>query len=304
MRRYFISLYGALLLSFFVISFQAIAATANSSDSKKLPKEFINLTVYSVGMFSTLNSVMGALELYEQKVYAGVKIDFGIDGNYGTYYDPKLGSNWWEYYFEPVYVGTEKGTRSLRTVNGPPGSDFSMLIELHTPRKRVNQLIKKYVHLKPRIQKIVDDFVGKNFSADYVIGVHYRGTDKVAEAPRASYEIMTAYINQIISQCPSSSLQIFVATDEQAFLDYIKKQYPGYIICNEHAIRSTSASPIHLTSNENYRKGEDALVDCLLLSRCDYLIKTSSNLSLFSSYFNPNIPVYHVTVRPWHKPLE
>lgn len=298
MQRYFIWLYAALLMFTSIMhSSPAIEATANSSNSKTPPKEFINLTVHYVGMFSSLMSALGALEMYENNVYAGVKIDFGVDGVYGTYYDPKLGPNWWEYYFESVYVGNEKNATPIRTINGAPESNFAMHIETCTPRKRVNELIKKYIHVKPHIQKIVDDFIDTNFSADYVIGVHYRGTDKVAEAPQAPYEIMTAHINRILSECPTGSPQIFVATDEQAFLEYIKKQYPGKIICNEHAIRSNSAVPVHLGCCENYKKGEDALVDCLLLSRCNSLIKTSSNLSLCSSYFNPNIPVYHVTAR-------
>ena len=38
-----------------------------------------------------------------------------------------------------------------------------------------------------------------------------------------------------------------------------------------------------------YKKGEEALVDCLLLSRCDFLLKCTSHLSESSMYFNPKL---------------
>lgn len=273
------------------------------SKKKPSPKEFIIMTCRTVGMFSTLTSVSGALLEFEKSKYAGVKVQFGTDGAYGTYHDPSRGPNWWEYYFEPVYVGREENTKPLLTYNGPPGSDFAMLTELRTSRKRVHEIVEKYIHPKPHIQKIVDDFVAAKFTSDVIIGVHYRGTDKFTEARRAAYEEMTGHINQVISEYNSNNFHIFVATDEQAFLEYVQNLYPGRIL-SYNSIRSTSGSPVHLSSPENYKKGEDAIVDCLLLSKCNHLIKTSSNLSLFSSYFNPYMPVVHVTCRPWHKPVQ
>ena len=38
--------------------------------------------------------------------------------------------------------------------------------------------------------------------------------------------------------------------------------------------------------DDNYTKGLDAIVDCLLLSRCNLLIKTPSQLSAWSKVFN------------------
>jgi len=38
---------------------------------------------------------------------------------------------------------------------------------------------------------------------------------------------------------------------------------------------------------DNYRKGEDVLIDTLLLSRVDFLLKCSSSVGEFAIYFNP-----------------
>ena len=40
---------------------------------------------------------------------------------------------------------------------------------------------------------------------------------------------------------------------------------------------------------DNYKKGEDALVDALLLSCANFLIKPASALSEFAVYFNPDL---------------
>jgi hypothetical protein len=41
----------------------------------------------------------------------------------------------------------------------------------------------------------------------------------------------------------------------------------------------------------NYRKGQEALINCLLLSRCSTLIRTTSFLSAWASIFNPGLPI-------------
>lgn len=50
--------------------------------------------------------------------------------------------------------------------------------------------------------------------------------------------------------------------------------------------------PIHLNlAGDRNRKGFEALVNCLLLSRCDALIRSASFLSGWSNVFNPALPV-------------
>jgi hypothetical protein len=277
------------------------------SIKKQNKKTFVSLTSVNCGMFRILASVFGAIALYEDGQYCGVSVDFGRDGVMGPYYDKNRGENWWNYYFEPLLIGKKKHAQELVTANGPIGHDFALLTEFNLPRKRVHSIIEKYIRIRPHIQKIVNDIVSSNFS-NYVIGVHYRGTDKTekgGEAPRANYEDIIVHINDAITNAQNENFKIFIATDEQAFLDFMNESYPGKIICYEPAIRSSNDLCVHLIPDENnYKKGEDALVDCLLLSHCNILLKTSSNLSLFSSYFNPDIPVVHMTKRTWIDPLE
>ncbi|MCB1124766.1 MAG: hypothetical protein KJT03_24645, partial [Verrucomicrobiae bacterium] len=83
---------------------------------------------------------------------------------------------------------------------------------------------------------------------------------------------------------------LFVATDEEAFISHLKER--GDIgISYTHSLRSADNKPVHFSEGHrsNYQLGFEALLDCLLLSRCDFLLRTESNLSKVSEFFNPSI---------------
>ncbi len=126
------------------------------------------------------------------------------------------------------------------------------------------------------------------------MGVHYRGTDKKSEAARTEYETVFDSVRSYIKEHQLEDFKIFVATDEAQFVKTMEREFPGRIITSQ-AKRSEDASPLHLNldhSNGNpYRQGKEALFDAAVLGKGDVLIRTASNLSLFSTYLNPDIPV-------------
>ena len=114
---------------------------------------------------------------------------------------------------------------------------------------------------------------------------------------------LSRLINELEKHVIPENIKIFVATDEQPFLEYLNAANPGKIIFYD-ALRSTDGQAYTTLEKVQNYKGEDAIIDCLLLSSCNLLVKTSSNLSLCSSYFNPDIPVLHLTTRPYFPPVE
>lgn len=241
------------------------------------------------GFFAVFSSVISVLNFYETGNFSGLKID--LDG--GLYLDTEKGPNWWEYFFEPIELGDSESTKYI--FNGPEilhfvGSGFTI------DRKRGYDLIQKYIHVKPNIQAEVDEFVSKKFKDHFVIGIHHRGTDKILEAPLVPFARTLETLNKLIVSLPNSSskkLKVYVATDQQAFLDYLRSIYPSLIISSNFA-RSKDNKSLHGTPGfykNNYQKGKEALIDCLLLSRCNMLIYTpSSSLSLAVLKFNPDLP--------------
>ncbi len=66
------------------------------------------------------------------------------------------------------------------------------------------------------------------------------------------------------------------------------------------AHRSSGTAGVHLSNRNQYKIGEESILDALLLSKCDLLVRTSSNLSLWSTYFNPDLPVILLNERRTH----
>jgi len=242
----------------------------------------------SVGLFSEVFSVLGALEHYERwrNSYAGLSVEFPAGG---LYYEPAFGRNWWEYYFEPVRIGSR---------NGAADSESSLLQHDvfqfegdQLPRKRGFELINRYIRPKPHIRDKVESFVRNHFQDAFVVGIHFRGNDHFVESPpRIPYEQVRAAVLDSIPAAKAGRYKVFLATDEQPFLDYMLAVFAEALIYRP-IYRSADGRPIDVVNEDgNYKKGEDAVIDCLLLSRCHYLVRTESSLSICSTLFAPELP--------------
>ena len=153
-------------------------------------------------------------------------------------------------------------------------------------------LFDKYFSFNPMIQEEVNSFTGKWFIGKQVLGIHYRGSDKITEAPGVTLEELRNCVIEILKNNPSLNL-IFVSSDEEKAIQYLTDlDFPVPVIYREDAIRSEDGEQIHLKKqNSKSIINRDALVNCLLLSKCDYLLKTASLLSDCSVIFNPKLKV-------------
>lgn len=252
--------------------------------SKVHAKDSIHLISRDCGFFSVFMDVINILEAYDADLIKGVKVDFGKTG---LYYDKQMGENWWEYYFDPIDLGDTMPP--FRSTSGLGEYNFK-----HHAYDDHYNVIKKYVHVKGYIHNYIQDFVHENFDGYYMIGVHYRGTDKRTEAGRVSYDKMLTIIEKTIEKSPEN-WKIFLATDEQKFLQKLIDTHLERV-CYIDANRSLNDnSPVHIDNKDNPSKnGQDALLDCILLSKTDILVRTASNLSECCRYFNPELPVVFV----------
>lgn len=154
-------------------------------------------------------------------------------------------------------------------------------------------LREKYLPIRPQITQKVQSFVAANMAGRNVLGVHFRGTDKTIEAPRVDREV----VKQTIERFLQNNLDIdclFVASDEASFIPYIQDAFPALpVVSHDDVYRSTTSQNFYQQDlgEGNYRKGEEALINCLLLSRCHALIRTTSFLSAWASIFNPALPI-------------
>lgn len=238
------------------------------------------------GFYAQFVVVLGLLAHCERwkDAIAGARVDFE---DKGLYYDAALGKNSWNYFFQAVDTSRESGAAERRLDVREQYRFFEEGEALS--RGRAAGLIARYVQVRPAIRARIDAFAAAQFAGFHVIGVHYRGTDKWTEAPRVPYEEVCAAVRIALGESGAGPQRLFVASDEQAFVECMLRSFPGKVVFWETR-RSTDGQPIDRGMENNYRKGEDAVIDCVLLSRCHRLIRTRSNLGLCSTFFNPALP--------------
>jgi len=156
---------------------------------------------------------------------------------------------------------------------------------------------RQYYRLRPEFAMEADNFAQRHFIPGRTLGVHYRGTDKATEASEISFEYTLQCIKQCRRQNPALDT-VFVATDTTEYLEFLRRELQDVRLVVRDEIRSPNDKPVHLSGlGTPYQNGRDALLSSLLLSRCDVLLKTMSNLSGWAKVFNPELPV-HIMNRP------
>lgn len=240
------------------------------------------------GFFSNYLCVLGYLIMCETDTPIGFEVFF----EKGLYFDKNMGPNWWEYYFEPIRFGNKDGA----IINHIDGAGRHWADDGFFQKVKYSEMIKKYVKVRPHIQNKIDQFVARNFSNNYIIGIHYRGTDKNSSV---SFDEVKNKILEISKD--KQNYKIFVATDVNAFINYMIKQF-GDKVSYTNAIRSFNGDAIHHhasgwdvpVKNNRYTLGEEAVIDCYLLSKTNIMIKTESNLNDVASLISPSLPVIHL----------
>lgn len=165
--------------------------------------------------------------------------------------------------------------------------NYNSILDLELAQK----LITKYLIIKKDVQKEVAEFQTKHFKNKKVLGVHYRGTDKKSEAPLLSYDSVERNINFYLTKYPDTDC-IFVSSDDKNFITYIENcSITLPVIYNDDTYRSINNLAIHASGQNQYNINRDAIINCLLLSHCDTLMKTASLLSDWSKLFNPELPL-------------
>jgi hypothetical protein len=120
-----------------------------------------------------------------------------------------------------------------------------------------------------------------------VIGVHMRGTDKVPAVPPSSYfPLIDAYIK---FNEPSSRVRIFFASDDQSYVDQAMQRYGSQAFVQAGVPRVAGTIWKTLNATGAHRTGEAVLIDMLMLSKCNFLLKSASALSEFAIYYNPDL---------------
>lgn len=256
-----------------------------------------------VGFFAQLNwtlSILAHCERYGLRPYIQL-----TSPAYAEY----EGEDWFGTYFSNIALTDADRLRIQRgKITVSRISDIEQLglpnYESDFTLESAHRLLDRHVRVQPGILDYVGEYVRQQFAGERVLGVHYRGTDKGSEAPRVSLEECLQAVSLYLDRHPETTA-IFLASDESSFIDAFRHRCSrARIITHDDQARSRDGLAIHTRPLEGQGnpRGMEALVNSLLLSRCDGLVRTASFLSAWSSVFNPEIPVVMLN-RPYANKL-
>lgn len=172
-------------------------------------------------------------------------------------------------------------------------------------RKYINFLIYKYLKINENIKNKINLNL-KNFKDKKVLGVHIRQTDlhksyidNKLDKPLKIDDYLKEIENNI-----SNYDMLYLMSDNYQSIDIVKncfKDFPIYFI--KDTIRSNNSldNPIFRNNNnkstDKYKLGEDIIIETELLSKCDKIIITNSNISSYCLVNNLNIEFKYLDLK-------
>jgi len=173
-------------------------------------------------------------------------------------------------------------------------------------RSRTRGLLERYIRVKKPILDEVDRFWTRNLGNARILGVHLRGTDKGNRDPKTGAQVgkvappnltrivppeeYFSFIDTYLDRYPETG--VFVATDQSEFVEAVQNRY-GDRVVSRSCIRGEGfgigSNPFQVRDGRGHEKGKDVLIDCLLLSRCDYLLKCTSAVGEYALAWNPDL---------------
>lgn len=265
-------------------------------------------TGFSAFLIYSLNGIRQAIAANAIPV-----IDFNAE-NVPYFYEPSKGENIWTYFFENfspyelpdvlrmLQNGEISKDQMLFTDITRAGDDHQrdpdrlatfwawekpsdLKAWMKEKRALGRTYIKNYVKPKVSIKNKVEKFIDKHFNADFVIGVHIRGTDFCYARP-TSIETYLKEIDSLLEKNGKSSYRIFLATDQEQYVEDFKNIHGEKVVCWE-AIRSDNhICPVRFDNVSGFKKGEDVLIDMLLLSRCHHIVKGAAAVGELALWFS------------------
>ena len=243
------------------------------------------------GLFGDIILSMNAIQFAERHHLSG-SIYWG---RRSLYFDPGKGGNAHEYFFENGrFDFSEKRQGRGYTLDYVPPSDNFQTPKGTRPRDAMKRLLDNYAAPRRELLAEVDAFMRDRLDAPHVLGIHVRMTDaaKGFEGRKTQPpENFVAAAEEWLANKRGGI--VFLATDAAEVAEKFSAHFGDRLVLQD-AIRSEDGTSLHghkdqgLSGNP-YRKGREALLDALILSRCDFLIRSFSFLTAYSLCLNPTL---------------
>lgn len=258
-----------------------------------------------VGMIGNINLLIYLIHKFNRIIYFDTYSN-GVSIMYDKEYEENFNiQNPFEYYFEPLF---DVNNISEELIDDKPTffQEFKYGFYDLKFKPLYDSLKKKFFEqykIKEDISNEISEFEKKNFANDIILGVQIRTTDLMASGMNHNLEYFFKRI-EIVTKIHDNISKIFIATDNHEVIKLCKEKFNNKtILCLEnidraHSINDKNGSHYRINIHDNvynnrkyhnYLCGKEALIDMLLLSKCDYLIKSKSTLSDLAILFSEKI---------------
>ena len=233
----------------------------------------------TAGFFSNITFVLNHL-----KICDGIGFIPIVDmENYPTLHNEvkpiKKNRNSWDYYFKRLNNYSLKKVYKSKNVF-LSSEKFEKNMALSITEKEISKYlikikIKNHIHLK------VNKFIQKNFNKKQkILGVHFRGSTYKTARGHAFPSTINLMIKKIDNLLKKHNYdKIFLVTEEQKYLDILKKTYKEKIVYyDSFRMYNLDSFKIFPRKNHRYLLGEEILIETLILSKCQGLTFVKSNV--------------------------
>lgn len=231
------------------------------------------------GFFSNFYFVLNHLKIASKFNF----IPFVDMKTFKTIYNEKTGLlkniNAWEYYFNQVSnfkIQEIYKSKNVFISNNllPKNTNFEWVKDISLKRT-----FKKYIRIKSNYIKESINFAKKNFKKK-TLGVHFRGTSyKTAKNHnfQPNVKIMINLIEKIFIKY--NYKKIFLITEEKKYLNSVLKKFKEKVVYyNSYRSCKDDAFKIYPRKNHRFKLGKEALIETLIMSKCDGILSTTTNV--------------------------
>lgn len=220
-------------------------------------------------------------------------------GEKHLYFEKERGGNVFEYFYRKSHRKSEHDLSNISKITISDPGFFLSWGRISASEKTIsNLLINKYFVLRSSVKKQIEHFCEQHLKDLKTVGVHFRGTDKVKETPLLDFGAYEHRIDLMLTAGICD--KFFFATDELHLRTYVREKYGEKAIMHDwqsqYAAR-TGNEGLHFSHTTPYLSALDALTECYILSKCQFLLSSSkSSMSLFATFLNPDL--LHLVIEP------
>jgi hypothetical protein len=296
-----------------LLSQQNSASTLSTTSCPAKAVSITTKTHFGAGFFAEFGKVVDSLVHFDDHHIRSMYIDW-TDQFFPYKESPH--ENGWDLYFEPIQISNLYADEPVITVvsegyhkiHHQHCTDQWVLYDRYLPfRLHVHEKIQKYIRIKPTIQKKIDEFYDSHLKNSYCIGVHVRfAAAHAGEMPgQVTLNDYFREVDALLKKRTAKNIKIYLATDSNYVVNQFRQRYDHSKLVFLDAFRAHYNEDPHLVyengpywishpqefhaKKPGYKGGCDALMDCLLLSRCNVFVHSVSNVSTFTVFFNPYI---------------